>query len=41
MGERMLKRVSIIGFVVVIIFVAIKFYFHMVANYGSVNFGLF
>lgn len=40
MGERMLKRVSIMGFVVVI-FVAIKFYFHMVANYGSVNFGLF
>lgn len=40
MGERLLKRVVIIVFGVVI-FVAIKFYSHMVANYGSVIFGRF
>lgn len=40
MGERLLKRVVIIGFSVVI-FVVTKFYSDMVTNYGGVFFGLF
>lgn len=40
MGERLLKRVVIIGFGVVI-FVVTKFYSDMVTNYGGVFFGLF